>query len=255
MLAELGERTCVCGRSYRTEIIAIFGARIPKAPRCPECYAREEEEREVRRLAAEREAAEREKAERLARDPDQLLWRFGFRDQELVGKDLRNFECPTRDHVVRLEIAKRFAGGQTDRPGLVLLGCPGRGKTHLARGIARSWVRQGKEFRYWKLQDIIAECKRKFRGGGETADDFIAWIGSFPGLVIIDELGRSRGDQWDTDCIVYPLADRRMARPTIWISNYNLANLAQKYDEAVVSRLMRCQVVAFPDSMVDFRAK
>lgn len=249
------ERRCVCGAGYCTEVLEVCGAVIPMAAKCPECLSAEAAERLLAEQARSAEVSARAAESVLEQDPDAVLYRFGFRDAELAGKDLRSFSTPTALHGDRLDLAKRFAGGRTERPGLAMLGSPGRGKTHLARGIARSFVLQGKPFRYWKLQDVIGECKRRFRGGSETADDYIGWIGSFPGLVIIDELGRSRGDQWDTDSVVYPIADRRMALPTIWISNYNLSALEVKYDEAVVSRLMRCQVVTFPDEMEDFRAR
>lgn len=252
----MAERPCrKCGEIYQTEVISAFGVVIPKLPRCPECLAREQEAQEAVEEAERVAAEERARAEIREQDPDVVLRRFGFLDRELEGKDLTSFSVPTDLHRSRLELAKRFSGGRLERPGMLLVGHPGRGKTHLARGIARSYVRQGLEFRYWKLQDVIAECKRRFRSDRETADDYVAWIGNFPGLVIIDELGRSRGDQWDTDCVVYPLADRRMAKPTIWISNFGLAELERKYDEAVVSRLQRCEVVTFPETMEDWRRR
>jgi DNA replication protein DnaC len=251
----LVERGCGCGNFYQAKVIEVCGATIPTPAKCPGCLAADAESARLAESSRRLAEAERSAEEIRGRDPEEMLRRFGFRDSELEGKDLRNFCCPTALHADRLTLAKKFAGSRTERPGLALLGSPGRGKTHLARGIARSLVLQGKEFRYWKLQDVIAECKRRFRSERETADDYIAWICSFPGLVIIDELGRSRGDQWDTDSVVYPLADRRMALPTIWISNFNLSALEAKYDEAVVSRLMRCQVVTFPDEMEDFRTR
>ena len=260
--AEALERVCPqCGLVFVPEMMEIgfsgYHSRVPRFGRlCSDrCVQAEEESRQEDAAEADRRLAEKYRREMAGRDPEDALLRAGFSDKELFGKHLGNFERLTSRHEERWRQVYEFARGGADRQSLVMLGEPGRGKTHLARGIARSWVQLGREVRYYKLGDLIARCKELMGGGGESPEQYVAWICRFPGLVIIDELGRSAGNNWDTNQVVYQLADKRQGRPTVWISNFSLEYLADHYDEAVSSRLQRGLVIHFPSQMEDFRGR
>lgn len=228
-----------------------FSVRVPRFSRW--CSAECEAASAKRADDEKRADAARFREEMASRDPEEVLLKAGFVDQELFGCHLGNFDRSTKLLDDRWKVAYDFAAGKSSAPALSMLGFAGRGKTHLARGIARSWIKQGREVRYFTLIDIIARCKRLMNSGAESPDEYISWIGRFNGLVIIDELGRSGNGSWVTNSVLYPLVSQRKDRPTVFISNVSLEHLADYYDEAVSSRLSRSEVIWFPEEMKDFR--
>ena len=256
------ERPCRwCGKLFTPQMVDHsangFSVKVPRfGGYCAECgpqidqLQREEEEKMKSSLISKQ-------ADELANlNPEAALLSRGFSDAELFGKHLGNFRRNNHALEERWKVARDYAAGEIEASALFFYGFPGRGKTHLARGIARSFLQQGKDIRYWKLGDIIAKCKSLMSGGGETPDQYISWICKFPGLAIIDELGRSAGKEWDIDSVVFPLLDRRQDRQTIWISNYPPDYLGGHYDEAVQSRLCNSRKVRhleFPQTLNDFR--
>lgn len=184
------------------------------------------------------------------------MLRMGFDDSTLFAKGLHNFESVTDIQRRLLQVARAFSESKLERPGLFMVGSPGRGKTHLARGIAEHFLARGIGFRYKRLQNLMAECRHRMqKDSSESPEQHIAWFCNFPGLLIIDELGRTRGGDWDVSNLVYPLVDMRKTRPTIFISNYSLQQLTEKYDEAITSRLQLCTVMAFSGEMEDYRKR
>lgn len=256
------DRICAwCGKSYLPELVeygeGAFRVRVPKfAKYCADCGPNVEQWQQEKDQILNARLVEEKRKQLSDQDPEDVLRSRGFFDAELSGKHLGTFIRKTALLEERWQVARDYAAGNLRETSLFFYGFPGRGKTHLARGIARSLIQQGEEIRYWKLGDIIAKCKALMNGGGETPDQYIAWICRFPGLAIIDELGRSAGKGWDIDSVVFPLLDRRQDLPTVWISNYPPKYLGEHYDEAVQSRLCSSKKIrhlAFPEDMDDFR--
>jgi DNA replication protein DnaC len=187
---------------------------------------------------------------------EQYLHRQGWhRQPALDGKTLENFDQTTPEIKARLRVIRQYVGGELGDT-LLMFGAPGRGKTHLARGIMAEFARQGRRGIYWPLMQLIGKLKGLMNGGVETPDSYVDWLCRFQGLLIIDELGRSKGGDWDRDNVIYPLTDRRQNLPTVWISNYDTTQLESIYDGAIVSRLMAGRVISFPERyMADWRTK
>lgn len=189
---------------------------------------------------------------------DEEVWRQGLhRNPAMVGKTLDNFKADVYDLKTRLTLAREFVENPDAKKQLFFYGPPGRGKTHLAVGIMRAWIESGRPAVYWPLMQLIGKLKELMTPGKmETPQQRIEWLASFKGLLIVDELGRSKGDTWDRDEVVYTILDRRLDLPTIWISNYGFEDLAKIYDEAIASRLKSCLVVSWPgNSIPDHRER
>lgn len=195
---------------------------------------------------------------------------------------------PKRDATAgrALDAARRFAAGEG--AGLVLVGNPGSGKTHLAAGACNAiaaeldvmvagrvaeWERRHAEWddamaawlaslssspvavdrpqEPWKpspieprmlpewvnVPDALGAMRRQFGHEPEMADRLDS-LGSWPGIVVLDDLGREKVSDW-TGEVVYTLVNARyeaMLR-TVVTSNLTLAELAETSYWPVVSRL------------------
>lgn len=176
------------------------------------------------------------------------------RNSALAGKTFDNFEATTPELVARLKFASQYAARETGKDSLLLWGSPGRGKSHLARGIMAEEAKAGTSCIYWPLMQLVAMLKGMMgKYSIETPDSYVDWLCRFDGLLVIDELGRSAGGNWDRDQVIYPLADRRQHKRTVWISNYSPDQLTEIYDEAIVSRLMAGSVVSFLANHIEDR--
>jgi DNA replication protein DnaC len=86
------------------------------------------------------------------------------------------------------ELIEQLATGaflETQR-NIVLIGGTGTGKSHIAIGIARSLIRQGRKARFFNAVDLVnkLETEQKLGRGGRIADS-IARVD----LLVLDELG------------------------------------------------------------------
>lgn len=192
----------------------------------------------------------------------EVMWRQGVcRNASMANCSLKNFEVNSQAQKDRMKLACWFLS--PDNKGKVtqmfFYGPPGRGKTHLALGIMQGWIEAGGHATYWPLMQLVGKLKKLMTDKGglhSTPDDFIDYLANYKGLLVIDELGRTRGESWDRDTVVYQLLDRRQGLPTIWISNYDLEQLSEIYDAAIASRLQSGKVITWPGQTIpDYRAR
>lgn len=128
--------------------------------------------------------------------------------------------------------------------GMLLIGRPGTGKTHLAVGILR-----GIALRRRPVDPTFAQFRSRFVVVPEFLDQLRERIGD-PGvedplpalkacpLLVLDDLGREKPTEWVTDRL-YVLVNHRYNQklPTIATTNYPLSELADRGYDAMVSRL------------------
>lgn len=155
-----------------------------------------------------------------------------------------------------LRVARALAMQGVVTEGLVLLGSPGAGKTHLAVAIladrAERYLRDypqpvatdGDDLRlrppfrsrFVKVPQLLEALRQRITTPG--LDDPMAGLSTAP-LLILDDLGREKESDWTADRL-YLLVDDRYDRrlPTIVTSNFTLEELAGRGYHALVDRVV-----------------
>ncbi|MEP7044564.1 MAG: ATP-binding protein [Dokdonella sp.] len=139
-----------------------------------------------------------------------------FRDRTIenwkpVGKGQLGIRAAILAYVANL--ADAYESGR----GLLLLGPVGVGKTHLAAGVLNLAIAAGFSGQFVRVGDLFATMKRSFAKGQPDFDDLPLRQANF---VVLDDLGASRGSEWETAVLHDLLAHRYDERlPTIVTTN------------------------------------
>lgn len=134
---------------------------------------------------------------------------------------ISDFRCQTASQRVTRAyfegIRNRFEPGHK---GAALFGTPGVGKTHLMTAVA-GWMTltRGIEVRYADFSDLIVELKAGYdRGHGEA--HVLGPVTAVP-VLMIDELGKGRGSEWERGVIDNIISHRYNAGlSTFFATNY-----------------------------------
>jgi len=165
-----------------------------------------------------REVLEQLVAEEIAHRADTRIQRSTRKARFPFLKTIEEFDFEFQRSVKR-QMLGRFLGPELVEDGrsLVLLGEPGRGKTHLAIAIAYKAIQNGYDARFTTAALLLNELHLAAREGDieETLATFVA-----PDVLVIDELGYlSYGP--DAANSLFQVVDRRYlkGRPIVITSN------------------------------------
>jgi DNA replication protein DnaC len=157
-------------------------------------------------------------------------------------KTIEQFDF-TMQTSVRRQALGRLLGPELVAEGrsVILLGRPGRGKTHLAIAIAYKAIQNGYDARFTTASQLLSELNRAATHGQleEALSGYIE-----PDVLVIDELGYLAYGSDAANCL-FPIIDRRYLKcrpvvitsnkePTAWGSVLHDPDLA----EAIVDRLL-----------------
>jgi DNA replication protein DnaC len=171
--------------------------------------------------------------------------------------------------------ARRFVEEQ--RGSLVLIGRPGCGKSHLAAAICHAewehesigyreatiieerkpladqhWPRQPQAPQWTNVPDLIG----RLRGGDDDVKREARGYARFPGVLVLDDLGREKVSEW-TGEVLYVLVNTRYEERlrTVVTSNLSMEELSENGYGASLSRLAEDGSLLVLKSATDFRTR
>src|SRR6516162_5538216 len=109
----------------------------------------------------------------------------------------------SRDLKATLLAAKRFADDfpNETRPGLLLIGEPGTGKTHLAVAALRRIMDKGFECLFCDYQNLIDRIRAGYDPASNSSDRELYKAALDTGVLLLDDLGAHRVLDWVEDTI------------------------------------------------------
>lgn len=144
------------------------------------------------------------------------------------GAQVHHFAAPVRNEVLR------WIADPTD--GLFLTGGTGTGKTHLAAGIVRERIMQGKKAIFRRCADLYAVLREAYRTNASEESVLRDYLKA--PLVVLDDLGSGSLSDHERRATL-EVIDQRLnyLRPTIVTSNWDLERISIQLDDRIASRL------------------
>ena len=146
---------------------------------------------------------------------------------------------PQNQELFRRAMATAIAYAQNPDGWLVLTGCSGCGKTHLAAAIANYRLQAGHPALFIVIPDLLDHLRATFSPGSEIPyDELFNQVQNAP-LLILDDLGTQSSTAWAQEKLFQIINHRFNARtPTIFTTNNTLEELPERLrtrltDEAI----------------------
>ena len=225
------QQNCERHGPYLAKKVVAFGRAL--GGRCPVC---QDEER--------REQERRERALRQIEDERLIQQRLSAADipRRFQERRIATYQAETPEQVKALTICTSYAKDFKARlelgTSLVLCGRPGTGKTHLAIGVAHEAIQQGYSARFISVMNAIRRIRETYSRDTSESERKVIDAFALPHLLVLDEVGQQRGSD-DEKILLFDIINARYeaVRPTIIISNLDLAGIAEYLGERAFDRL------------------
>jgi DNA replication protein DnaC len=143
---------------------------------------------------------------------------------------LANFEAYNDSLARAVTLAQRvietFPGGEAADRGLLLMGMPGVGKTHLAVAILKKCiVDRAAQGLFYTTSDLLALLRSTYTGEEKATESQVLRAITTADVLVLDELGRERATEW-RDEMLHLIVNTRYSerRLTIFTTNFDIGS-------------------------------
>ena len=143
---------------------------------------------------------------------------------------LANFEAYNDSLARAVTLAQRvietFPGGEGADRGLLLMGMPGVGKTHLAVAILKKCIfDRAAQGLFYTTSDLLALLRSTYTGEEKATESQVLRAITTADVLVLDELGRERATEW-RDEMLHLIVNTRYSerRLTIFTTNFDIGS-------------------------------
>lgn len=132
-----------------------------------------------------------------------------------------------------------------ERKGIYIHGGVGTGKTHIIYAMAKRANEKGFGLVIKNIPELLKEFRFDFSRNNNDKEFEEEHIMKYQGLLILDDVGSEKMSDWVEETF-YLIINKRYNEmlPTIFTSNLNLSELADRIGDRIVSRIAgSCEVV------------
>lgn len=201
-----------------------------------ECREKEEAEEEARRAKeAKEQGVERHqnRIKEIIGDSGmsrRFLWRT-FEKMQVTNSNRKAIETARQyadNFKEMLPYDKDGKNREPGRNGLLILGTPGTGKTHIAAAICNQLIENETAVICMTMIDLLQKIKNTFSGGSVSEENVLGVYKRVP-LLVIDDIGKEPPTEWAISTI-YNIINGRYESymPTIITSNYDINSLIKR---------------------------
>lgn len=126
---------------------------------------------------------------------------------------------------------------------MFLSGPAGVGKTHALYALHRQAYADGRQTKFLDLRKYLFDLKRaSARGDYFQVADEAAEYASFPGMLLLDDLGSESASKVTIEAVEIIITERDQWSKwlTVITSNLTIQDIASVFDDRIASRLSRC---------------
>jgi len=181
-----------------------------------------------------------------------------FMEKSLKGFETRGNE--TRKGLVQMarEYVESFGRPElAERPGAILHGPTGSGKTHILSAILMELMARGHSVLFYGVPNLFKEIRATYDGQSDTDEDEMLDQVARVEVLALDDLGAEKTSDWVLDRLYWTINERYCnGRPTLITTNHDWPDDLEKVvGKRITSRLAEmCRVIGpFPSE--DWRMK